>query len=66
MPAICCSSSPAMRLDELPLPKLSLPGFFFASATNSATLLAGDDGLTTMIWPPLPRPVTGAKSFTGS
>ena len=34
MPAICLNISPATRLDELPLPKLSLPGSFFASATN--------------------------------
>ena len=66
MSAICCSSSPAMRLDELPLPKLYLPGSFFASAMNSATVFAGKVGATTMICPPLPRPVMGAKSFTGS
>ena len=55
-----------MRLDELPLPKLYLPGSFLASATNSATVLAGNDELTTMIWPPLPSAAIGAKSFTGS
>ena len=55
-----------MRLDELPLPKLYLPGCCFASATNSITVFAGNVGLTTMIWPPLPSAVIGAKSFTGS
>jgi hypothetical protein len=58
--------SPATRLDELPLPKLSLPGSFFARATRSATVLYGASGRTTSTWPPLPRPVTGTKSFTGS
>ena len=41
MPASCCNISPATRDDELPLPKLTLPGFDFASAMNSATLFAG-------------------------
>ena len=36
-----------MRLDELPLPKLSLPGFFLAAASNSPTLLYGALALTT-------------------
>ncbi|MCY1552476.1 hypothetical protein D9M68_888730 [compost metagenome] len=58
--AICCSSSPAMRLLELPLPKLSLPGCCLACARNSPTVLADDLGLTTMIWPPLPSSVSGA------
>ena len=66
MPAICCSSSPAMRLEELPLPNVSFPGFFFANATNSPTVFASTFGLTIMICPPLPRSVTGTKSFTGS
>src|SRR3989338_5638550 len=64
--ASCLSISPAMRLDELPLPKLSLPGFFLAKASSSPTFLYGALALTTSTWPPLPRPVTGAKSFTGS
>ncbi|MNT90620.1 hypothetical protein D3C72_2315550 [compost metagenome] len=54
-----------MRLLELPLPKLSLPGCFLACARNSPTVLAGELGFTTMIWPPLPSSVIGAKSFTG-
>ena len=66
MPAICWNISPATRDDELPLPKLILPGCALASAMNSATVLAGKLGLTIMICPPLPRPVTGMKSFTGS
>ncbi len=37
MPLSCLNSSPATRLDELPLPKLSLPGSFFALARMSAT-----------------------------
>ncbi|MNM99931.1 hypothetical protein D3C81_1125090 [compost metagenome] len=57
--AICWNSSPAMRDDELPLPKLSLPGSFLASAMNSPTVLAGTCGFTTMIWPPRPSAVTG-------
>jgi hypothetical protein len=66
VPLICWNSSPATRLDELPLPKVTLPGFFFAAASTSATLWYGEAALTTSTWPPLPRPVTGAKSFTGS
>ena len=65
-PASCLNISPATRLDALPLPKVSLPGFFLAKATRSPTLLCGDAGLTTSTCPPLPRPVMGAKSFTGS
>ena len=41
MPAICWNISPATRDDELPLPKLILPGCDFASAMNSATIFAG-------------------------
>ena len=66
MPLSCLNSSPATRLDELPLPKLSLPGSFFALARMSATLLYGASARTTSTWPPLPRPVTGTKSLTGS
>jgi hypothetical protein len=33
---------------------------------KSATLLTGRAGLTTMIWPPRPSAVSGAKSLTGS
>ena len=55
-----------LRLDELPLPKLSLPGVFLAAATRSMTFLYGASVRTTSTWPPLPRPVMGAKSFTGS
>ena len=40
-PAICWNISPATRDDELPLPKLTLPGCAFASAMNSATVFAG-------------------------
>ena len=50
-PAICCSSSPAMREDDEPEPNESLPGFFFASATNSPTVFASTLGFTIMIWP---------------
>lgn len=49
-----------MRLLELPLPKLSLPGDWRACAIKSPTLLAAEFGLTTMIWPPLPSSVSGA------
>ena len=35
----CLNISPATRLDELPLPKLSLPGSLRALASRSATLL---------------------------
>ena len=37
VPLSCLNISPATRLDELPLPNVSLPGFFFAAATTSAT-----------------------------
>src|SRR5690348_965714 len=40
-PAICWKSSPAMRDDELPHPKLTLPGFAFAYAMSSCTDFAG-------------------------
>ena len=66
VPLSCLSISPATRLDELPLPKVSLPGVLRAAASRSATLLYGELALTTSTWPPLPSPVTGAKSFTGS
>ncbi len=66
VPESCLSISPATRLDELPLPNDSLPGFFFANASRSATLLCGESARTTSTCPPLPRPVTGAKSLTGS
>ena len=55
-----------MRDDELPLAKLSLPGSFLAMVTNSATLLAGKPGATSIICTPLPSSVSGAKSLTGS
>ena len=66
VPLSCLNISPAVRLDELPLPKLSLPGVFLAAATRSITFLYGASVRTTSTWPPLPRPVMGAKSFTGS
>jgi hypothetical protein len=62
----CLNISPATRLDELPLPKLSLPGSFFALATRIGDALVRRVGATTSTCPPLPRPVTGTKSFTGS
>lgn len=49
-----------MRLLELPLPKLSLPGDWRACARKSPTDLAAELGLTTMIWPPLPSSEIGA------
>ena len=58
--AICCSSSPAMRLLELPLPNDSLPGCFFGLRQEFAHRLGREAGLTTMIWPPLPSSVSGA------
>src|SRR5437763_10295481 len=65
-PAICWNNSPATRDDELPLPNDTAPGLLFAYATNSITVFVGTVGLTTMIWPPRPSAVTGAKSLTGS
>jgi hypothetical protein len=45
---------------------LSFPGIDLASATNSATVLAGDDGGTTIKDGMRVIRVIGAKSFIGS
>ena len=65
-PASCWNISPATRELLLPLPNVILPGCALASAMNSRTLFAGLLLDTIMIWPPLPSPVTGMKSLTGS
>ena len=47
-------------------PKLSVPGFAFASATSSATLFAGTEGCTTStVWLSAISD-TGARSLIGS
>ena len=60
------NSSAPPRLDPLPLPKLSLPGCAFASATNSWMVLAGRSFRTITICAPSVIPAIGAKLFTGS
>ena len=46
--------------------KLSLPGFFCASAMNSFSVLAGESGGTTAATGADATTLTPAKSFTGS
>src|SRR5688500_2406153 len=67
-PILIFKSSPA-RCWELPLPdeeKLSLPGFFFATAMNSLTVFAGYDGWTSRRFGLVAKTAIGAKSLTGS
>ena len=64
MPAISLNSSPDMCTD-VPLPeeaKLSLPGLAFACAMNSATVLAGKSGGTTIRFASRKVPATGTVS----
>ena len=60
------NSSAPPRLEPLPLPKESLPGSFFASAMNSATVFTGSSFFTITICAPSVMPQTGVKFFTGS
>ncbi len=64
MPARCLNSS-ADRCGDWPLPELpndTWPGSFFASASRSATLRAGEASLTTSTLGTEITRVTGAKS----
>src|SRR5258706_9167607 len=57
------------RCCELPLredEKLSLPGFFLATAMNSRAFLAGNDGCTSSRFGLVAKTATGTKSLTGS
>ena len=68
MPALL-SNSAAIRCEVEPapaLPKLSLPGFFFAKAIRSSALLYGDDFGTSSTSGVSGKRNTGSKSFTGS
>ena len=68
MPALFANSAPIRcEVDPAPaLPKLSLPGFFFAYAIRSAALLYGDDFGTSSTIGVSGKRSTGSKSFTGS
>ena len=66
IPSRNLKSSAAPRLDVLPLPKDNGFSLFFASSTNSATLLAGKSDLTVSIIGIVMMPATGAKSALGS
>ena len=59
------SSAPA-RADELLAPKVSSPGFCLASATSSATDVAGRVGRTTSTSGMRIKHETGVKSAPGS
>ena len=64
MPVVALNSS-AARCEPLPggeVPKLSLPGCFFASAIRSATDFAGKSGCETMPMPICAILPIGAKS----
>jgi hypothetical protein len=63
-PAIILNSSPE-RWMELPVPDdaiLILPGLALAWAMNSGTVLAGNEGFTSMIFGAVSRLATGAMS----
>ncbi|MCY1557251.1 hypothetical protein D9M68_940860 [compost metagenome] len=59
-------SSLAMRVEELPLAKVSWPCRDFASAVRSASVRTGLSGGTTSTSPLLAISEAGAKSLTGS
>jgi hypothetical protein len=66
---VCCQSSSAERWSDEPLPeeaKLTLPGFFFRCASNSATLLSGELAGTTSTFGACTAIVIGSKSFSAS
>ena len=68
MPARWLKSSPA-RCDAEPAPveaKSMLPGFFFASATNSARVFTPTPLCTTRTLGKFTPPETGARSLEGS
>jgi len=68
MPAAVLNSS-AERFCVLPIlmvPTLSVPGFAFAAAMKSASVLNGDSALVANTKSKVPRLETGAKSFSGS
>ncbi len=68
MPARWLNSSPA-RCEAEPAPveaKSMLPGFFFDSATNSASVFAPTALFTTSTFGKLTPPDTGARSLNGS
>ena len=60
-----CSISNRFSVLDPGEPKLSSPGFDFAIATNSATLLAGTAGLATRMLGTSATRVIGMKSFAG-
>ena len=63
-PVIAMNSSPE-RWMVVPLPadaKLTLPGLALAYSMNSATVLAGTEGCTSMTFGPFARPATGTMS----
>ena len=72
----CTASMPAADLKSStercgvlptpPEPKLSRPGFAFASAMSSCTDLAATEGCTTSMRGEVATSVTGTKSFCGS
>ncbi len=60
-----CSISKRFSVLDPGEPKLSSPGFDFASATNSATLFAGTLGLATRMLGTSATSEIGMKSFVG-
>ena len=67
VPVRLLNSSP-VRWIEVPLPleaMLSWPGRVFAYAMNSATLLTGSEGWTTITFGTAATLVTGTKSLSG-
>ena len=64
--ALAFSSSPEMRVEALPEPKLILPGCLRHSATNSCAVVASTLGLTIRNTGARPISVTGSKSLIGS
>ncbi len=52
-----------MRLDELPLPKLSLPGFFFGKVQKLAHVLVRRTGVDHHHLPALAQPGDGREIF---
>jgi hypothetical protein len=66
MPALAFSSSPEMRVEELPEPKLILPGRRFGERHEFLRGAASSFGFTIMKTGALPMIVTESKSRSGS